>query len=250
MLNETIRQMKNHRSIRQYADRPLTTEQLHTIIEAGQSSSTSSNMQAYSIVRITDSDIRAQLAELSGNQQHVVQAPEFLVWCGDLHRIHEAVSRTITSTKVIENLELTEHFIIATVDTALAAQNSAIAAESLGLGILYVGGIRNHISKVAELLQLPPFVFPLFGMCIGYAAEAPLLRPRLPLEAVLHENVYESTKQLDCIQQYNEVMESYVLERSNGRQKFNWSEAMAKRLEGKQREDILSFLNNQRTLKR
>jgi len=249
-MNETIQQLINHRSIRKYDNRPLTTEQLHTIISAGQSASTSSNMQAYSIVRITDPLIRQQLVELSGFQHHVAEAPEFLVWCGDLQRINEAIDIANASSLAKENLELTEHFIIATIDAALAAQNSAIAAESLGLGILYVGGIRNHIAKVAELLQLPEFVYPLFGMCIGYAAEEPLLRPRLALEAVLHENVYESNKQRDYIQHYNDVMESYVQERSDGKQKFNWSEAMAKRLEGKQRDDVLPFLHSKQVLKK
>ncbi|MEK4250609.1 oxygen-insensitive NADPH nitroreductase [Paenibacillus sp. FSL W7-1287] len=249
-MNETIRLLNNHRSIRKYSDRPVTTEQLHTIIAAGQSSSTSSNMQAYSVVRITDMEIRKQLAQLSGPQHHVEEAPEFLVWCGDLNRIHVAVDGMIPSTTVSDKLALSEHFIIATVDAALAAQNSAIAAESLGLGILYVGGIRNHITKVAELLQLPDLVYPLFGMCIGYAAEEPLLRPRLPQEAVLHENVYDSNKQREYIGQYNEVMKSYVRERSNGKQQFNWSEAMAKRLEGKQREDILPFLHSKQVLKK
>src|SRR5690606_23221099 len=110
-MNETIRLLNNHRSIRKYSDRPVTTEQLHTIIAAGQSSSTSSNMQAYSVVRITDMEIRKQLAQLSGPQHHVEEAPEFLVWCGDLNRIHVAVDGMIPSTTVSDKLALSEHFI-------------------------------------------------------------------------------------------------------------------------------------------
>lgn len=156
--------------------------------------------------------------ELSGQQQHVAEAPEFLVWCADLSRIQTAISGRLDEHN--DNIELTENFIVSTVDAALAAQNSAIAAESMGLGILYVGGIRNDITTVSKLLQLPRYVYPLFGLCIGYPAEAPLLRPRLPLDAVLHENSYDNEKQLSAIQQYDQEMIDYVSQRSAGKQSF------------------------------
>lgn len=247
-MNDTIKLLLNHRSIRKYADTPLTTEQLHTIIAAAQQASTSSNMQAYSIIRITDNKIRQQLMELSGQQQHVAEAPEFLVWCADLSRIQTAISGRLDEHN--DNIELTENFIVSTVDAALAAQNSAIAAESMGLGILYVGGIRNDITTVSKLLQLPRYVYPLFGLCIGYPAEAPLLRPRLPLDAVLHENSYDNEKQLSAVQQYDQEMIDYVSQRSAGKQSFSWSDAMTRRLEVKQRADILPYLQGQGFIKK
>jgi len=247
-MNEIINLLLEHRSIRKFTDRQLTEEQLHTIIAAGQQASTSSNMQAYSIIRVTDRELREQFASLSGGQMHVVTAPEFLVWCGDLSRIQLATNHPKTGE--VNNLELTENFIISTVDAALAAQNSAIAAESMGLGILYVGGIRNDIVKASELLKLPSYVYPLFGMCIGYPAEQPILRPRLPLAAVLHENCYNLEGQQEAIAQYDETMTAYVKQRSQGKQQFNWTDAMGKRLEGKQRDFILSYLQGQGLLKK
>lgn len=247
-MNEIINLLMEHRSIRKFTERPLTEEQLHTILSAGQQASTSSNMQAYSIIRITDQKLREQFAELSGGQMHVMTAPEFLVWCGDLSRIQLATDHPRGGET--NNLELTENFIISTVDAALAAQNSAIAAEAMGLGILYVGGIRNDIVKASELLQLPPYVYPLFGMCIGYPAEKPILRPRLPLTAVLHENQYNIVGQKEAIAQYDETMSAYVKQRSQGKQQFNWTDAMAKRLEGKQRENIMTYLQGQGLLKK
>lgn len=247
-MNEMIELLMKHRSIRRYSERKVTEEQLHAIVVAGQQASTSSNMQAYSIIRITDQQLRQQFAELSGQQQHVVAAAEFLVWCADLFRIHTATDGRLTEGN--DHLELTENLIVSTVDAALAAQNSALAAESLGLGILYVGGIRNNIAKAGELLQLPDYVYPLFGMCIGYPAEEPLLRPRLPLAAVLHENSYNTLKQQAEIERYDQHMLDYTSERSAGKQRFSWSEAMAKRLEGKQRSDILSYLQSQHFIKK
>src|SRR5690606_31594133 len=84
-----------------------------------------------------------------------------------------------------------ENFIVATVDTALAAQNAVIAAESLGLGAVYIGGLRNNIEQVSELLRLPELVYPLFGMCLGVPAQSPMTRPRLPLDSILHTDTYQ-----------------------------------------------------------
>lgn len=249
MVNQTIDLLMKHCSIRKYSAENITQEQLHAIIAAGQQASTSSNMQAYSIIRITDKQLRQQFAELSGQQQHVVEAAEFLVWCADLWRIHAAVSERLDEEN--NNLELTENFIVSTVDAALAAQNSAIAAESMGLGILYVGGIRNKIKQAAELLQLPRYVYPLFGMCIGYPLEEPLRRPRLPLETVLHENSYSREKQQAGIEQYDQQLLDYVKQRSGGKQQFSWSDAMTRRLAAsQQRSDILPFLQERGFIKK
>ncbi|SUG89245.1 oxygen-insensitive NADPH nitroreductase [Salmonella enterica subsp. enterica] len=75
-------------------------------------------------------------------------------------------------------------------DTAMMGQNALTAAESLGLGGVYIGGIRNNIESVTELLKLPKHVLPLFGLCLGWPADNPDLKPRLPAELVVHENQY------------------------------------------------------------
>lgn len=227
-MNVTIQTMLNHRSIRKYKETPLSEQLLHTLIQAGQMASTSSNVQAYSIINIVDPELRHQLAEIAGPQWHVDTAPVFLVWCADLYRVVAASESTIGEH--IENVELTENFVVATVDTALAAQNTALAAESLGLGILYVGGLRNQIAKVSELLQLPQYVYPLFGMCVGYPDEDPIIRPRFALEAVLHQNVYNEDQVKESIAEYNGRAREYVNARSNGTQNFDWSHSMSRRL--------------------
>lgn len=247
-MNEVIDLLMRHRSIRKFTKQKLTEEQLRSIIAAGQHASTSSNMQAYSVIRITDRQLREKFVELSGKQQHVADAAEFLVWCADLSRIYHATKDKLSASN--DHIELTENFIVSTVDAALAAQNSAIAAESMGLGILYVGGIRNDIAEASKLLQLPSYVYPLFGMCIGYPAEEPLHRPRLPIHAVLHENGYTAEKQQSAIEQYDLAMKEYVNKRSFGKQSFTWSDAMLKRLEDKQRENIMPFLKSRGFLKR
>ncbi|OUM95202.1 MAG: NADPH-dependent oxidoreductase [Thermobacillus sp. ZCTH02-B1] len=221
----TLDLIMNHRSIRAFADEPVPEADLLRIIRAAQMASTSSNMQAYSVIRVTDRALRAALAEIAGRQQYVADCPEFLVWCADMERLRIAAG--------FEPAEMpcnAEAYTIAAIDAALAAQNAAIAAESLGYGICYIGAVRNDIAKTAELLGLPERVVPLFGMCIGRPAQEPLLRPRLPVEAVLHENRYDASRYGGAVAAYDGVHAAYLKERSGGRHSAGWSEQMRERL--------------------
>lgn len=239
-MNETISKMLEHRSIRKYSDRLVPRELIEQIVSAGQMASSSSNVQAYTVIAVTDADRKAKLAELCGNQAYVAECPVFLVWCADLSRLKRAAERHIPSETTYEGT--TENFIVATVDTALAAQNAAIAAESLGLGIVYIGGIRNHSEEVADLLGLPQLSYPVFGMCLGYPDQNPGLRPRLPLPAVLHWNRYDTAGQEEQVAAYDQIMSSYLRERTGGAKDTPWSELMAEKLAQPARLHMREFL--------
>lgn len=245
-MNETINLIQNHRSIRKFASTPIEQDKLEAVIRAGQMASTSSNMQAYSVIGVTDAELKRELAVLCGNQAYVEQCPIFLVWCADLHRLNTVASMHQTEAQT----DTTENFIIATVDTALAAQTAAIAAESLGLGIVYIGGIRNRIADVADLLKLPKLVYPVFGMCVGYPAQSPLKRPRLPLAAVFHQDSYQAENEQPMIQQYDETTRQYMQARSGGAANTSWSEQMAGRISAPARLHMKTFLERQGFLKK
>ncbi|MDR6879162.1 oxygen-insensitive NADPH nitroreductase [Bacillus sp. 3255] len=237
-MNETIQLLQNHRSIRKFKDEPVPSQQLNAILLTAQAASTSSNMQAYSVIRVTDGGLRERLAELAGNQAYVSECPEFLVWCADLHRYAQAV-RLHADTPVTGNAE---NLVIATVDAALAAQNAAVAAESLGLGVVYIGGLRNKPAEVSQLLGLPQLVYPVFGMCIGMPDQEPLQRPRLPQEAVCHENRY--TYKADTVRKYDETVRAYMHSRTGGKVDTTWSKEMAAKAL-RPREHMKAFLNAQ-----
>jgi FMN reductase (NADPH) len=215
----------NHRSIRAFRDEPVPETDLEAIIRSAQMASTSSNMQAYSVIRVTDRRLRAELAEIAGRQQYVVACAEFLVWCADMERL-----RLASGLGPDEMPCNAEAYTIAAVDAALAAQNAAVAAESLGYGICYIGAVRNDIAATAALLGLPERVVPLFGMCIGRPDQTPLLRPRLPVRAVMHENRYDASVYADAVAEYDAAHADYLRERSRGRQSAGWSEQMRERL--------------------
>ncbi|TDF94109.1 oxygen-insensitive NADPH nitroreductase [Paenibacillus piri] len=242
-MNEVTALLKKHTSIRKFTGQPVTDEQLHAIVESAQCASTSSNVQAYSIIRVADEHMKQQLSVLSGNYSYVLECPVFLVWCADLFRLHQA--HALHEDAEPAYIGTTEHLIVATVDTALAAQNAAIAAESMGLGIVYIGGIRNHIAEVAKLLQLPKYVYPVFGMCLGYPDQQPGLRPRLPLAAVLHENTYDPERMTRPMEEYDRIIQQYITKRTGGKKTSTWSEDMTAKLKTPARLHMKSFLELQ-----
>ena len=238
-MNEMIELMLNHRSIRKFEDKPLSKEQIEQIVRAAQAASTSSFVQAYSIIGISDPEKKRELAALAGNQTYVEHNGYFYVFCTDLNR--HKIAADMAGKDLGESLDFMEKFMVAVIDAALAAQNAAIAAESMGLGICYIGGIRNEIGKVSDLLKLPDRVIPLFGMAVGYPAHESALKPRLPLEAVFHENEYEDKE--EQLKEYDETISAYYNERTKGKRKDRWSEQITAMLTGKQREHMKDFVN-------
>ncbi len=186
-MNPTLDLIHRHGSVRKYKPDPVPQELIETMVVAGQRASTSSNLQMTSVVAVTDAAMRVRLSEICGGQAHVAQAPVFLTWCADLARLDRACHlRGYTQVT-----DYVENFLVAAVDVAIAAQNAALAAESLGLGICYIGSIRNDTAAVIALLKLPRLVFPIVGMTVGWPVEPPPVRPRLPLSAILHWEQYD-----------------------------------------------------------
>ncbi|MFD1773749.1 oxygen-insensitive NADPH nitroreductase [Paenibacillus rhizophilus] len=246
--NAVLSLLGRHVSVRKFRQDPVSEEQLAAIIGAAQMASTSSNVQAYSVIAVTDPALKLELAALAGNQAYVAECPVFLVWCADLYRLREAAKPHLNGAASYE--DSTENFIIATVDTALAAQNAAVAAESLGLGIVYIGGIRNKIAEAAERLGLPELVYPLFGMCLGYPDQTPGLRPRLPLPAVLHHNRYDAEETVRQVEKYDSMMSDYLRKRTGGAKDTPWSAIMAGRLAEPIRLHMKDFLQGKGFMRR
>lgn len=220
-MNEVIETILGHRSIRKFKDKPLSEEMVTTLVKCAQSASTSSYQQVCTIIGIEDREKKEKLAELAGNQSYVANNSYFFVFCMDYNR--HMIAAEMKEAEIIETIESTEAFIVGTVDAALAAQNLSVAAESLGLGIVYIGGIRNRLEEVSDLLGCPEHVLPLFGVAVGYPEANPGKKPRLPLPAVFHKNNYQSkeeTKQL--LTQYEKETAEYYNERTGGKRTEGW----------------------------
>jgi len=239
-MNPVTQQLISHRSIRKYTGKVVPDGLIDEIVRCGQSAATSSNVQATTVIRVRDAQTRREIARLAGDQEYVTTAGAFLMFCADLNRSRRACE--MGGGRFVAGM--TEQFIIATVDVALFAQNCAVAAESLGLGICYIGGIRNDPEQVCRLLALPDQVYPVFGFCLGYPAQDPEVKPRLPLSVVLKEERYRDLKDPEGIAAYDEQIRNYYQTRTGGTKDSCWTMEM-KALVGKEsRPHMRKFLKS------
>lgn len=233
-MNETIHGLLNHRSIRKFKPITLTQEEISLLVQSAQCASTSSYVQAYSIIGITEPAIKEALREISG-QNYVENNGHLFVFVIDYNR-HKHLGETLNQP-VESYFGTTESLLVGTVDASLAAQNMAVAAESLGLGICYIGSLRNDTAKVIELLNLPEYTFPLFGMVVGVPDHTGSQKERLPMDVIYHENQYKPFDYQDY-QQYDASIQAYYKARTNGQRNDKWSEQVIQMLSEKTRLDI------------
>tara|TARA_Y100001970_G_C14040288_1_gene753357 strand:+ start:190 stop:948 length:759 start_codon:yes stop_codon:yes gene_type:complete len=237
--NTVINLMRDHRSIRQYAPKEIPQEDLNAAIEAGQKAATSHNVQAYSVIQVTDEEKRKAIVEISGSQEKVVKSGAFLIFCGDTRR-HQLICKQFS----IEYSAKFEAFLVSIIDTALMSQNVALALESMGYGICYIGGIRNQLKELKELLSLPQGVLPLFGMCAGIPNEDPWLRPRLPKESIFFKDKYpEDQEILKMIDDYDKKMADYYKKR--GASSRSWIPVIKDKFKNIRRPEIADFYKSQ-----
>ena len=248
--NPVLELIYQHASVRDYKTDPIPKDMIRKVVAAGQRASTSSNLQTYSVVVTLDKTKRKRLQDLCNHQKHISQAPVFLTWCADLSRMDR-----IAYERDYEHISsYVENFLVAAVDAALAMQNAALAAESLGLGICYIGGIRNNPLEVVKLLELPKLVFPISGMTLGYPASEAMIRPRLPLEAVLHWEKYDPTSESEFLKAYDEAMVATgiyegrqvpVPGRNGEVENYSWQEHSARRASKSTRINLRKELEEQ-----
>ncbi|RYG47136.1 NADPH-dependent oxidoreductase [bacterium] len=213
-----------HRSIRRYTGEPIPEPLERTLYAAAQSAATSSNLQLYSIVKVQAPERREKMAELTHNRPHVEECALFLAFVADLHRLRSAA---IAHDEPAEALGSTEFYTMACVDAALAAERLVTAAEAAGLGICYIGGLRDRPAEVKEFLHLPPLAFGLFGLCIGWphpeaGAE---IKPRLPQHSVVFEETYPASVDLE---EYDARMRGFY-ESQAMKGEFAWTARSARR---------------------
>jgi nitroreductase len=231
--------LNQHVSIRRYTDEPVGDDILRMILNAARRSPTSSNVQAYSLVVVRNPETKKQLAALAGNQKHIEQCPVFVAICADITRLRQAAA--MHGTTLAQN---TENTMIATVDAALAGMSLATAAESLGLGTVMIGGMRNQPAQVADVLHLPNGVFVVYGLCIGYVEEdkRPQQKPRLPENLIIHYEHYDTADTTPQLQAHDAELAAHY--RSEGRETPDaaWTGVIAEKFSQPQRPHLRDTL--------
>lgn len=237
--------MLNHRSIRKFIEQAISETLVETLIQAGQMGSSSGFLQSASIIRVKNPDTRYQIRRICAQAQdakpgdsyghaYVESAPEFWVFCMDNHR-----HQTLVPSAQIDWTEVT---LVGAIDAAIMAQNILVAAESLGLGGVYIGSVRNDINRLSELLQLPSGVVPLFGLCLGYPDQNPEPRPRLPASLVVSTDTYQPASQ-SALTSYNDTVKAYY--QGSRQADTDWINQIQNYLDQPSRPEILPYLQQQ-----
>ena len=198
---ETI---KNRRSIRKYKNEEIPAPLLDELLETAARAQTMGNLQLYSVVVTRDEAMKERLAPAHFNQPMVTSAPVILTFCADFNRF----SKWCRCRQAEPGYDNPISFINAASDALLVTQNFCTLAEAHGLGICYLGTTVYNPDQIVETLQLPELVMPVATITVGYPDECPAQPERLPLEGILHEEVYHdySPADIDRIYAAKEAM--------------------------------------------
>ena len=236
--SETIRVLNARRSVRAYADRDVTDDQVTAILEAARRAPTSGNLQAYSVIVVRDRAMKEKLAKIAGGQKHIVTCPVYLAFVADLTRIEAAFQRN-GRTLDDNNLEMG---LMASIDASLVGMAAYLAADSLGIQGVMIGAMRNDPEAVAELLGLPNRTYVVFGLCLGYPAEAPKQKPRMPVDGIIHHERYDAAKALAAVPAYNAELRAHYQSIGKPTDEESWSADVDKKYAERPRDHLRAAL--------
>lgn len=226
-------------SIRDFTGEAIPDEMLRTILNTARRTSTSSNMQAYSLVVVRNPETKKKLAVLAGNQKHIETSDVFIGICADVHRLE--IAAEMHGKKLAKNLE---NFLVSSVDAALLGQSVLAVAESFGLGGVMIGGMRNHPKEAAELLGFPNGVYIVFGMSLGWPDEAQRTpqKPRLPEELIIHYEQYDSSDPREKLSEHDAELAEHYRSQSGSLDDAAWTGVIARRFTAPRRPEMRSVL--------
>lgn len=215
--------VSKHRSIRKYKDQPVKEDDLQKILRAVQFAPTSVNGQQISVIVIQERATREKLAEWTGGQPWIAEAPVFLLFVADFSRVAMALEREGLPFANMESIEAT---MVGCVDAGIGFANAMNVAEDLGYGIVPIGAVRRAPDEIIDLLKLPRYVYPVLGMCVGVPDQDPEMKPRLPQELFVHRETYRPADP-ERLAEYNRTVRAYMDRRTGGKDVRDWSEGVA-----------------------
>ena len=238
------------RTHRRYTDQPISDELLDVLFACAFSASAKSDLQQAGVVVVKDPEERAVIADLIPRMPWVRKAPVFMIWVGDNRRIRRICEMR---GKPFANDHL-DSFLNAAVDCALAMQTFILSAEAAGLGCCPISVVRNHAARIAELLELPDWVFPVAGLCVGWPADDASISLRLPRSLTVHTDRYDDSRLPDEVDGYDRrrhARQPIAPEEQRHRREYGtaafygWSEDKARQVSKSERADFGRFVRGQ-----
>ena len=242
-MNETLRQLYDRKSVRVYTEREISAEEKRLILESALQAPTAGNMTLYTILDITDPQIKACLAESCDHQPFIAEAKMVLIFCADYKRWYDAFCKHVDPVRKPAEGDL----FLAQADAFIAAQNTVVAAESLGIGSCYIGDITENFEYHRNLLHLPEYVVPTCMVCFGYPTEQQKSRPKPPrfkVEDIVYENGYDtekSAKMGEMLRQRQDLSESEYADWLNRFCQRKWNSEFSQEMSRSCREIIQAW---------
>jgi len=243
-LDELVR-IVEHASHRRYADRAVEPDLLRLLLACAFSAPSKSDLQQADVVHLADRKKVEALTALIPSMPWIAQAPVVLVFCGNNRRIRQIGEWT---GKPFANDHL-DHFMNAAVDAGIVMTTFIRAAEAVGLATCPISAVRNHCPELDALLALPPNVFPIAGLCVGYPAEDNRITPRLPLEVTVHTDRYDDSGVREKIDAYDHRRHELMPYRKQRRTAlfgesafYGWSEDKARQYAKPERADFGAYI--------
>ena len=219
-MNEVLKQLKERKSVRVFEEREIPAEMKNEILEAAVQAPSAGNQQMYTILNITDQDLKERLSETCDHQPFIAEAKMVLIFLADYQKWYDGFCAAGCNPRKPGAGDL----LLAVDDALIAAQNAVTAAHSLGLGSCYIGDVMENCEIHRELLNLPEYVFPAAMLVFGYPTEKQLQREkpeRVAMKHIVHENTY---RHMDV-----EELEEMFAPKSKNKTYEEWMQAFCNR---------------------
>lgn len=250
-VNDTLAAILSRRSHRRFRDRPVDDALLDTLFATAFAAPSKSDLQQACVIRVSDRAKQQRIAQLAPSIGWIAEAPAFMVWCGDSRRIRRLAD---WRRHPFANDHL-DAFMNAAVDAGIAMQTFIIAAESVGLGCCPVSEVRNNIEPLSAELDLPDWVFPVAGLCLGWPPDEGELSLRLPLSLTVHDNTYSDDGLFEQVAAYDRARErrnptppeqQRLVERFGVAEDYGWSENRTRQYAVPARDNFGRYIRRQK----
>ena len=235
-------------SVRTFKQDPVDPDLIRHLAALALASPSKSDLQQRDIVIIRDPALKSKITSLIADQKWLSEVPELLIFCGNNRRqrqVHELRGHAFANDHL-------DAFFNAAVDAGIALSAFVIAAEARGLGCCPISAIRNHAKKVSELLNIPHYIFPIAGLAVGWPAGETVISPRLPLEATVHENLFDDARIEKHFTEYDQRRATdrpYASQKNGERfgtvENYSWSEDKARQYNVPERTDFGDYIRKQ-----
>lgn len=234
--------MDEHKVCRKYLDKQVPQKLLERILMSAIRSPSSINGQSVSYIVVEDPLKKEEISKVCGNNPHIVEAPVFILFAMDFYRGYKACEKHNATMKAQTSMDA---IMVGSVDCGIALSTAIITAESLGLGTCPIGSVRDNANIISDILNLPPYVFGVVGLTLGYSAESMPLKPRFPYDVLVHEESYKREGVEEAIAKFdNEVLKynDEIKDTYPHRAKHSWSEFISYKLKEALNPQLKNFL--------